>query len=37
MRGTLAGHVLRTDVSELDEINIAKEAFARAEEHRGYR
>ena len=37
MRGTLARHVLRTGVSELDEINIAKEAFARAEEHWGYR
>jgi hypothetical protein len=29
--------VLRTGVSELDEINLAKEAFARAEEHWGYR
>src|SRR5271163_350115 len=37
MRRTLARDVLRTGVSELDEINVAKEAFARAEEHRAYR
>jgi hypothetical protein len=37
MRRALAGDVLRTRVSELDEINIAKEACARAEEHWGYR
>src|SRR3974377_2144401 len=37
MRRTLARDVLRTGVAELDEINVAKEAFARAEEHRGYR
>src|ERR1700730_8487356 len=37
MRRTLARAVLRTGVSKLDEINVAKEAFARAEEHRGYR
>ena len=37
MRRTLARDVLRTGVSKLDEINIAKEAFARAEEHWGYR
>jgi hypothetical protein len=37
MRGTLARHVLRTGVSELDEINIAEEALARAEEDWGYR
>jgi len=28
MRRTLARDVLRTGVSELDEINVAKEAFA---------
>src|SRR5580700_9566062 len=37
MRCTLACDVLRTGVSELDEINLAKEAFTRAEEHWGYR
>src|SRR5580698_5343950 len=37
MRRTLARDVLRTGVSELDEIDVAKEAFARAEEHWGYR
>ena len=37
MRRTLARDVLRTGVSKLDEINVAKEAFARAEEHWGYR
>src|SRR5258708_30615683 len=37
MRRTLARDVLRTGVSELDEINVAKEAFARAEEHWAYR
>jgi hypothetical protein len=37
MRRTLTRDVLRAGVSELDEINVAKEAFARAEEQRGYR
>ena len=37
MHRTLARDVLRTGVSELDEINVAKEAFARAEEHWAYR
>src|SRR5580692_8402507 len=37
MRRTLARDVLRTGVSELDEINVAKEALTRAEEHWGYR
>jgi hypothetical protein len=37
MRRMLARDVLRTGVSKLDEINVAKEAFARAEEHWGYR
>jgi hypothetical protein len=37
MRGTLARHVLRRGVSELGEINIAEEAFPRAEEDWGYR
>src|SRR5215469_11488156 len=37
MHRTLTRAVLRTGVSELDEIEVAKEAFARAEEHRGYR
>src|SRR5262245_55977651 len=37
MRRTFARDVLCTGVSELDEIDIAKEAFARAEEHGGYR
>src|ERR1700730_16524553 len=37
MRRTLARDMLRTGVSELDEINVAKEAFARAEEHWRYR
>src|SRR5579862_342222 len=37
MRRALARGVLRAGVAELDEINIAKEAFARAEEHRAYR
>ena len=37
MRRTLARDVLRTGVSELDEINVAKEVFARAEEHWAYR
>jgi len=33
MHRTLARDVLRTGVSELDEINVTEEAFARAEEH----
>src|SRR5215472_3439751 len=37
MHRTFARDVLCTGVSELAEINIAKEAFARAEEHGGYR
>jgi hypothetical protein len=37
MRRTLTGDLLRTAVSELDEINVAKEAFARTEEHWAYR
>src|SRR6516162_11442336 len=37
MHRTLARDVLRTGVSELDEINVAKKAFARAEEYWGYR
>src|SRR5277367_3395983 len=37
MRRAFARDVLRTGVSELDEINVAQEAFARAEEHWGYR
>src|SRR3984885_5831512 len=37
MRRTLARDVLRTGISELDEIDVAKEAFARAEEHWAYR
>ena len=36
MRRTLARDVLRKGVSELDEINVAKESFARAEEYWGY-
>ena len=37
MRRTIARDVLRTGVAELDEINVAKEAFARPEEHWAYR
>src|ERR1700733_10711658 len=37
MRRTLSRDVLRTRVSELDEINVAEEAFARTEEHWAYR
>ena len=37
MRRALACDVLRTGVSELEEINVAQEAFARAEKHGAYR
>jgi len=37
MRRTLARDALRAGVPELDEIDIAKEAFARAQEHWRYR
>ena len=37
MDRSLARDVLRTGVSQLDEVNVAKQAFARAEQHRGYR
>src|SRR5271155_4023904 len=37
MHRTLSRDVLRTGVSELDEINVAKEEFARAEEDWAYR
>src|SRR5580704_3545478 len=37
MHRSLAGDVIRTDVSELDEINVAKKVSARAEEHWRYR
>lgn len=37
MHRTLARDEFPTGESQLDEINVAKEAFARAEEHWGYR
>ena len=37
MRRELTRDVLRTGASEPDDSSVAKEGFARAEEHRAYR